>query len=83
MEVDKQLQLRETLYCRVGELTSHLGFFELNLFTYISHLKRDQVLIGYAKKWQFDARIELVRKLLTERKAPEEIRRARAARSIN
>jgi hypothetical protein len=76
MNIDEQVRLRETLHCRVGQLISELGYFELGLFTMISYLKRDPVLIDYAKEWQFDARMRLVKKLLAARKAPEEIRRA-------
>jgi hypothetical protein len=74
MNVDEQLKLRETLHCRVGQLISELGYFELNLFSFISYLNRDPVIFGYAKKWQFDGRIELVKKLLAARNAPEAVR---------
>jgi hypothetical protein len=60
----------DCLYRRVGELTAHLGRYDMQLVAFAGMLTEEIVLKELIEKWPIESRIDVICRLLRARKCP-------------
>jgi hypothetical protein len=66
----ERMAIFDCLYRRVGELTSHLGRYDMQLVAFAWALTDEIVLQDLIEKWPIDVRIDVIGRLLKARKCP-------------
>jgi hypothetical protein len=66
----ERMAIFDCLYRRMGELTSHLGRYDMQLVAFAWMLTDEIVLQELIEKWPIDVRIDVITRLMRARRLP-------------